>query len=367
MSKGPRITIITACYNAETTIEQTILSVINQTYSNLEYIIIDGASTDRTMDIVNKYKGYINVVISEPDAGIYEAFNKGVFLSTGDFINFMNADDYFATNDIVEEVANYLKDYQDTVMIHGNVKAFDEHSGHWHFRGESLTLTDFINGKMCPHQSVFTRKSLFHEMGGFDLSYRILADVDFTIKCFQKYEHQIVYLPWLIAYFRLGGISSSLVHEKKTIDENAAIHQKHFQCLPSYIENYRQNYASITINQYYVRWLESLLLGQTRIISCLSPEKQESIYIFGTKNNATLLYHNLTQHGAKVAGFLDNNQAMQGEFLHGLPITSPRDLGESIVDTIIVSIERPGTANEVKTDLVRSFPNATVFAWFDFF
>ena len=104
----PKISVVTVCYNAVNDIEKTILSVINQTYPNIEYLIIDGGSTDGTMDIVNKYKDKIDVIVSEPDKGIYDAMNKGIDRATGDWINFMNAGDCFFEKETVNSVFIYL-------------------------------------------------------------------------------------------------------------------------------------------------------------------------------------------------------------------------------------------------------------------
>lgn len=363
MNKGPKISIITACYNAEKTIEQTIQSVINQTYNNIEYIIIDGASTDGTMEIVNKYSQYISKVISEPDKGIYDAFNKGILNTTGKFINFMNADDFFSTNDIVGEVAAYLQSNEQILMVHGDVKAIDESSGHWHYRGEPLTTIDLKNGKMCPHQSVFVHKKLFDKMGGFDLRYKILADIDFTIKCFINHEKQIEYLPLEIANFRLGGVSTNINHEKNLHVENAIIHLHHFQYTPEYTQKYMENQDKSYNDQHYHMWLESFLTGNNGVLSKLKDKVISNAIIFGTKKNATFLFHNLRLGNIEIDYFLDNDKRMQGKVLHEKPIISPMNLDSLVSTTIIISIERKAVADEIKAKLTHDFPNSSVYTW----
>lgn len=182
--KKPKISVVTVCYNAAATIEQTIQSVLNQSYSNLEYIIVDGASTDHTLDIIGKYKDHISTVVSEPDKGIYDAFNKGVNLATGDYINFMNADDFFSTDQAVSEVANYLTSNPDVLMLHGNVRVMNDALGIWHIEGQALTSDDVKSGKVCQHQSVFAHKKLFEEFEGFDLRFKIASDIDFILEHF---------------------------------------------------------------------------------------------------------------------------------------------------------------------------------------
>ena len=108
-----RISVITVCLNASKTIEQTILSIINQTYDNIEYIIIDGVSTDGTLDIIKKYESKISLCQSEPDNGIYDAMNKGLKLATGDFLIFMGADDVFYNENVIYKVASEIDNYDD--------------------------------------------------------------------------------------------------------------------------------------------------------------------------------------------------------------------------------------------------------------
>jgi len=359
MNNGPKISIITACYNAENTIEQAIQSVLGQTYENIEYIIVDGASTDGTMEIVEKYRNKIDVVVSESDKGVYDAFNKGVGLATGDFINFMNADDYFSTNTILEKIVSHILNHPNLMLLHGNVKAIDETTGHWHYRGQSLSFKDFEKGQMCPHQSVFTRRELFTEFGGFNLAYKILADVDFTIKCFKKYEEYIKYVPIEVAHFRLGGLSSSLQHEKNMHYENAIIHFNHFGNIPDYVKGSLENFETSHINSTYQQWLESFLIGRKR----LGNLDNLRIAIFGTKKNATYLYHDLKERGGEVVCFLDNDDRMHNQLLHDIPINSPSNLIEDEVDAIVISIERYDAAQSIKAQLQQDFKSLKIYTW----
>ncbi|OXS77044.1 hypothetical protein B1B04_01180 [Lysinibacillus sp. KCTC 33748] len=359
MNKGPKISIITACYNAKNTIEQTIQSVLGQTYENIEYIIVDGASTDGTMEIVEKYQDKIDIIVSESDKGVYDAFNKGVGLATGDFINFMNADDYFSTNAIIEEIGLYLFNHSNVMLLHGNVKAIDEITGHWHYRGQSLSLRDFEKGQMCPHQSVFTRRELFNEFEGFNIAYRILADVDFTIKTFKKYEKYIEYVPIEVAHFRLGGLSSSLQHEKDMHYENAIIHFNHFGNIPDYVKFNLENFETNHINSTYRQWLESFLIGKNDQLNI----SNFKIAIFGTKKNATYLYHDLKGRGGEVVCFLDNDDKMHNQLLHDIRIQSPSILNEEDIDMIVVSIERYGASQIVKKQLQQRFKHLKVCTW----
>ena len=134
----PRITIITVCYNSEKYIEQAILSVINQTYDNLEYIIVDGGSQDSTMSIVNRYRDKISVIISEKDNGISDAFNKGIRRATGDIIGIVNSDDMLYNNNVIEKLAEYYEDDIDVYRGKEIVKNID--SGYEYVLSPSLVF-----------------------------------------------------------------------------------------------------------------------------------------------------------------------------------------------------------------------------------
>lgn len=174
MIVNPKITIITVCYNAESQIEDTILSVVNQSYSNIEYIIVDGASNDRTLDIVGKYRDKISIVVSEPDKGIYDAMNKGIRLATGTWINFMNAGDCFSNDDVVKFLVE--EEIDDCGVIFG--AWYQKYNNHLSFHSP---FPFFENNKKkyrgmgFSHQSVFVKTNLALKYM-FDTSFKLCAD-----------------------------------------------------------------------------------------------------------------------------------------------------------------------------------------------
>lgn len=169
-----KVSVITVCYNAVFGIEKTILSVLNQTYSDIEYIIIDGASTDGTIDIIHKYADKISYLISEPDGGIYDAMNKGIKIATGEWINFLNAGDTFYYSTSIENVFSHDV-LPDIDVLYG----YQVHSYEYgKFVRKRLPLTFFNFGMPFGHESSFVRAGVMKRIG-FDTNYRIAADYNF--------------------------------------------------------------------------------------------------------------------------------------------------------------------------------------------
>ncbi len=168
------ISIVTVSYNAVLTIEQTILSVINQTYPNVEYIIIDGGSTDGTVDIIKKYEDKIAYWVSEPDKGIYDAMNKGVVVATGEWINFMNAGDIFTDGDVIDKL------FHQNIIINRVGIVFGDTLVVFRNREKIVRFGDDTHHKIMPscHQSIFCRRNLLVS-NPFDLRYKIAADYNF--------------------------------------------------------------------------------------------------------------------------------------------------------------------------------------------
>lgn len=183
----PKFSVITVCYNAEATIEDTIQSVISQTYHHVEYIIVDGASKDRTMDIVNRYREHIAIVISERDKGLYDAMNKGIGLATGDYLCFLNAGDSFHEDDTLQQMVHSIHTPQLPDVLYGETELVD-HEGHFlRMRRlsapEVLTWKSFRQGMLVCHQAFFPRRDLVMP---YDLRYRFSADFDWCIKIMKK-------------------------------------------------------------------------------------------------------------------------------------------------------------------------------------
>lgn len=205
--KNPLVTIITVCYNSEKTIAQTIESVMKQSYKNIEYIIIDGKSTDGTLQVIQKYKKIMMEklkVVSEKDNGIYEAMNKGIALAKGKLIGIINSNDWYE-NDAVE---NIICNYDDSIkyqIIYGMERDYKEDK-------EMITILkhyQFLETNMIAHSSCFVSISVYDDLGKFNLKYKVSADYEFMLRMYlsKKVKFRMIYK--LISNFRLGGISST--------------------------------------------------------------------------------------------------------------------------------------------------------------
>jgi glycosyltransferase involved in cell wall biosynthesis len=177
------VTIVTVVRNGEKTLEQTILSTINQTYKNIEYIVIDGASKDGTLEIIRKYQNKIDFWTSEPDKGIYDAMNKGIDLAHGDWINFMNAGDCFYSDKTVSEFIAIHPD-KNTHYYGDNIYFTPDIS--WVFPASLRRKTDFLKHNAFSHQAVFYSLNRLKETGKYNTGLKISADFDITLRCFKK-------------------------------------------------------------------------------------------------------------------------------------------------------------------------------------
>ena len=224
----PKFSIITVTYNAEKVLEDTIQSVIFQTYRNVEYIIVDGASKDHTLDIVNKYHNRINKVISKPDKGLYDAMNKGIQLATGDYLCFLNAGDKFHDSETLQKVVHTLKGQELPDVIYGETAIVDEEGHFLHMRRLStpahLNWKSFKQGMLVCHQAFFVNRELaINHL--YDLQYRFSADFDWCIRIMKKAKCLHNTRLTLIDYLNEGMTTKN---HKASLKERFCIMAKHY-------------------------------------------------------------------------------------------------------------------------------------------
>lgn len=201
---SPLISVVTVVYNGAKFIESAINSVLNQTYKNIEYIIVDGNSTDNTLNIIKKYDSQIDYWVSEKDNGIYDAMNKGISLCTGQYIGILNADDYYAL-DTCEKIKNAIINYPQTDIFHGNVE-------HVTFQGKTISLAipksvdKLKSGMVLRHPSCFVSKNWYKQQGGYDIELKIASDFKYLYQSYKNNAH-FKYLNIRTTFMREGGVS----------------------------------------------------------------------------------------------------------------------------------------------------------------
>jgi glycosyltransferase len=204
-----KFSVVTVCLNSAKTINKTIESVNSQTYHNIEHVFVDGLSTDDTVNVINKTSIRDKKIISESDVGIYDAMNKGFFISTGDIVAFLNSDDFYVDGNVVEDIINLFKsgshDY-----VYGDIQMIDQNGvvrRHWKV---GASCEKYLNGLQIPHPSFFVRKSVLNKMDlPFDPKYKIASDIKQQLLLINKYGCRGRYLPRVLVGMALGGTSTS--------------------------------------------------------------------------------------------------------------------------------------------------------------
>jgi glycosyltransferase involved in cell wall biosynthesis len=205
------ISVITVCYNAVANIERCVRSVVQQSYPHIEYIVIDGGSSDGTLGVLEKYRDRIAVLVSEPDGGIYPAMNKGLARATGDLVYFINADDYLVDERVIADVVAYVKTHAAGDVYYGSIELRQAGGtiGVYAPEGPQKAAEIMVCGCL-PHQATFARRQVFERTGPFNESYRYHADYDWFLKVIADPGIQLVRIPRVVASYRLGGASSHL-------------------------------------------------------------------------------------------------------------------------------------------------------------
>ncbi len=325
-----KISIITVCLNSEATIEQTMQSVLVQKNKNIEYIIVDGKSTDRTFDIINKYKDRIDIIISEPDHGIYDAINKGISLATGDVIGIINSDDWYES-DTLDKIQKCFCD-SDADIVYGKLNLVDEDGG------TKLLIPNDI-GKiryemMIPHPTAFVKRSIYEKHGTFSVKYTIAADYDLMLRYYTR-GVKFVYLDELLASFRLSGISNK--QSKICAYETIAISKRY---LPYYSAEERE-YVKKIIDDRWNPFLFRQLLDEFQVVileyikNRLQKEVKSNISIFGAGKWGKDIFSLLSRNNLSPLLLIDNNKKMWGKLLENKAI-SPPDMLKSFDGILLI-------------------------------
>jgi len=204
-----KISIITVCYNNEATIEDTLKSVRDQADVEVEHVLIDGGSTDQTVKVIEKYP-HVGKLISEPDNGIYDAMNKGIQAATGDIVGTLNADDFYADSNVLQQVEKVFQDdsidacYADLVYV----KEDDTQHTARYWQSENYYDGLFKTGWMPAHPTFFVRRSVYEKHGLFDLDYKIAADFELLFRFIEKNGIKTKYIPTILVKMRLGGTTN---------------------------------------------------------------------------------------------------------------------------------------------------------------
>lgn len=224
----PTLSVITIVYNNARDIERTILSVINQTYPHIEYIIVDGKSTDGTLDIIKKYDAKIAKMISEKDEGIYDAMNKGLLAATGDYVLFMNSGDEIYAQDTVEKIFSSSPNadiyYGETEMINDRLENLGRRR---HQAPKQLNLQSFRYGMSVSHQAIYVKRSI---TAPYDRKYELSSDIDWILQAVKR-ASKIVNVNAYVAKYLTGGMSKA--KHKQSLLERFDIMKKYYGLIPT--------------------------------------------------------------------------------------------------------------------------------------
>lgn len=245
-----KISIVTVCYNAESTIRDTIESVLNQSYDNYEHLIIDGKSKDNTLKIIEeykkKYKGKLKV-ISEKDSGLYDAMNKGIKNATGDIIGFLNSDDKYADNKTLEKISKKLKGNQ-YMGCYSDLEFRDNESMQKIIRVWKSKKGNYKFGWHPPHPTLYLKKEAYKIIGQFNLKYRICADYDFMLRMMKK-EIKLAYISQTLIHMRSGGLSTNGIS--------------------GYIRNFKESYKVLQENEVKFSFIVNCIRTMKTILQML--------------------------------------------------------------------------------------------------
>jgi len=228
-----KISIITVCYNSATTIKDTLSSVSDQSYDNIEHIVVDGGSSDGTNDLVKRNGKRVNKFVSGHDRGIYDAMNKGTALATGDYVAYLNSDDFYTNDKVIQQVAKAIHETNPDAIF-GDLSYVKRNAPkirvrYW--KSRMFQPGSFVRGSAPPHPTFFMKRKLLDELGGFDLSYSLASDFDLMFRALEIKKYTSTYMPLELTQMRTGGATN--ISLKNIIRQNQEI----LRCLRAHGES----------------------------------------------------------------------------------------------------------------------------------
>jgi glycosyltransferase involved in cell wall biosynthesis len=259
MENTPLFTIVTVVYNDAANLAKTIQSVVSQTCQDFEYIVIDGGSTDATLEIIKRYEPSITFWKSESDKGIYDAMNKGIEVARGKYINFLNAGDTYFSPNVLETVSKKLDGLTAVEIVYGQAVRLSSESSNLKFvKGGKITTSNLFTSIPFCHQAIFYQTPLFREIGLYDCSYRVTADYQWLIRYFNSRQtlEKTYYMNTNVVEYAEGGYSFKNIH--KAAREKLKIARTHFS------KSYRTigvfSFSVFFLKSYAIEWLGKLHL-----------------------------------------------------------------------------------------------------------
>ena len=225
-----KVSVITVCYNRKATIGQSIKSVLDQDYPDVEYIIVDGNSSDGTKDIIKSYSDKITKYISESDSGMYDAINKGLGMATGDIVGLMHSDDVFYDTTVISKIVEVFKNNPNTDAIYGNgiyVTNDDEQKTVRNRIGGEYDYKRLKSGWLPLHPTVYIKKTIIDKYGKYNLNFKIASDTEFLLRYLFKHKISITYLNFYIVKMRMGGLSTNYKRALEVLKEDYNIYKFH--------------------------------------------------------------------------------------------------------------------------------------------
>lgn len=249
-----KLSLITVVYNRVATIERAVQSVLRQDYPDVEYIVVDGASTDGTLAVLERYRQQLGVLVSEPDAGMYDALNKGIALATGDVVGILHADDEFAHPQVLSRVAAYLQQHPAVDCLYGDVGFVRQERPDKivrYFSSAIFKKSLFRFGFMPAHPSFFCYRKHFEQYGGYRTDLHIAADFDLLLRFLGKHQLQAAYLPEMLVKMNMGGRSTNGIKSTLTINRELRQILREHNVSSSYLHLYARYF--IKVQEYWRR------------------------------------------------------------------------------------------------------------------